>query len=221
MSSKATPRIVVLVSGEGSNLQALIDSQHAADLGGDIVGVVSNRPRARALQRAKQAGIATTCVDHQSFSDRAGFDQALAAAIDTYAPDLLVLAGFMRILGDPFIARYLGRMLNIHPSLLPLYPGLHTHRRALEAGDREHGTTIHFVTTDLDGGPAVLQGRLPVQPEDTESTLATRVQALEHRMYPLAVRWYCAGRLVYAEGAARLDGELLPASGVRWTEEMQ
>lgn len=221
MSSAAPARIVVLVSGEGSNLQALIDAQQRDALGGAIVATLSNRPQARALARAEQAGIAAASIDHTTFATRTDFDDALAAAIDAHQPDLLVLAGFMRILGDAFIDRYAGRMLNIHPSLLPLYPGLHTHRRALQAGDREHGATIHFVTADLDGGPAALQARVPVLGDDTEASLAQRVQQVEHRIYPLAVRWYCAGRLRYRDGSAWLDGELLPPGGVRWTEELQ
>ncbi len=220
MSSTGAARIVVLVSGEGSNLQALIDAQQRGVLGGRIVATISNRPQARALDRARRAGIAADCVDHTEFPAREAFDAQLADAIHAHRPDLLVLAGFMRILGDAFIGRHAGRMLNIHPSLLPLYPGLHTHRRALAAGDREHGATIHFVTSDLDGGPAVLQARIPIEAVDTEASLAQRVQQVEHRMYPLAVRWYCEGRLRYRDGAAWLDGELLPPGGVRWTEEL-
>lgn len=220
MNTGEAARVVVLVSGEGSNLQALIDAQNRGELAGRLVAVISNRPGVRALQRAEQAGIPAICVDHASFSEREAFDLQLAEAIDAHAPDLLVMAGFMRILGDAFIARFAGRMLNIHPSLLPRYPGLHTHRRALEAGDDEHGATIHFVTTDLDGGPAVLQARIPIEHGDTEASLARRVQTVEHEMYPVAVRWYCTGRLRYGDGSARLDGELLPPTGVRWSEEL-
>lgn len=215
------PRIAVLVSGRGTNLQALLDAERAGQLGGHIVATLSNRPGVQALERASAAGKPARCLDHTTFADRAAFDAALADCLDEFQPDLLVLAGFMRILTDAFIDRYAGRMLNIHPSLLPRYPGLHTHRRALEAGDREHGSTVHFVTRDLDGGPPVLQARIPVLAEDTEASLSARVQVVEHRMYPVAVRWYCSGRLYYRDASAWLDGEPLPAGGILWREDLE
>ena len=205
-------RIVVLISGSGSNLQALIEQ---LDAPAEIVRVIANRPQAYGLQRAAAAGIANECLDHQGFSSRETFDQALMARIDSYRPDLVVLAGFMRILTPQLVRHYHGRMLNIHPSLLPKYKGLHTHQRALEAGDSEHGATIHFVTEELDGGPLVVQGRVTVQPGDTAETLAARVQGVEHRLYPLAVNWFVQGRLRLSATGATLDGELIAASGLR------
>lgn len=205
-------RIVVLISGSGSNLQALIDQ---LDAPAAIVGVIANRPQAYGLQRAAAAGIANECLDHQGFSSREAFDQALMARIDSYQPDLVVLAGFMRILTPQLVRHYHGRMLNIHPSLLPRYKGLHTHQRALEAGDSEHGATIHFVTEELDGGPLVVQGRVTVQPDDTADALAARVQGVEHRLYPLAVTWFAQGRLRLSATGATLDGELIAAGGLR------
>ena len=212
-SNGAAPdkRIVVLISGGGSNLQALIDTAAKQQLGGQLVAVISNRPDAGGLQRARDAGIPTRVLDHRQFSDRAAFDQALAEIVDDQAPDLVVLAGFMRILTDRFVRHYLGRMLNIHPSLLPLYPGLKTHARALEAGDAEHGATVHFVTPDLDGGPPAAQVRVPVYSKDTTADLAARVLVQEHRLYPAVVRWFCQGRLQYRDGIAWFDGAPLHA----------
>lgn len=203
------PRIVVLVSGGGTNLQALIDAAAREELGGSIVAVISNKPGAGGLDRAARAGIETDVVNHRDYPERAAFDEALRETIDRYRPDLVVLAGFMRILTDDFVRHYRGRMLNIHPSLLPAYPGLHTHRRALEAGDPEHGATVHFVTEELDGGPAVLQGRVPVLQSDTPETLAERVLGQEHRIYPRTVSWYCEGRLKLTDAGAELDGNVL------------
>ncbi|MGQ7958896.1 phosphoribosylglycinamide formyltransferase [Pseudomonas sp. SP16.1] len=205
--------VVVLISGSGSNLQALIDS--AADDGNParIAAVISNRADAYGLQRAQNAGIATVVLDHKQFDSREAFDAALIQAIDAHRPDLVVLAGFMRILTGDFVRHYQGRLLNIHPSLLPRYKGLHTHQRALEAGDAEHGCSVHFVTEELDGGPLVVQAVLPVAAGDTIETLAQRVHAEEHRIYPLAVRWFAEGRLRLGAQGAMLDGQPLPASG--------
>lgn len=211
MNDKA--RIVVLISGSGSNLQALIDGQASGDLPIEIVGVISNRPGAKGLERAARAGIAHFTLDHTAYPDRESFDAALARQIDALQPDLVVLAGFMRILTADFTRRYLGRMLNIHPSLLPKYQGLNTHQRALDAGDREHGVTVHFVTAELDGGPQVIQAVIPVRADDDATSLATRVQTQEHIIYPMAVRWFAEGRLEMRDNRALLDGELLPASG--------
>lgn len=189
-------RIVVLISGRGSNMASLIEAQAADALaGGTIVRVISNRPGAGGLALAEQRGIATTVVDHKAFAERSAFDAALAAAIEAEAPDLVVLAGFMRVLGAPFIERFAGRMLNIHPSLLPSFPGLHTHRRALAEGVRLHGCTVHFVTPDVDVGPIVAQAAVPVRDGDDEDTLAARVLVAEHALLPRVVAWYCSGRL--------------------------
>ena len=205
--------VVVLLSGTGSNLQALIDSHDVKGSPARIRAVISNRADAFGLQRAKDAGIETRVLDHTAFEGRQAFDAALVEIIDTFKPQLVVLAGFMRILSAEFVRHYQGRLLNIHPSLLPKYKGLHTHQRALEAGDREHGCSVHFVTEELDGGPLVVQAVTPVVLDDTPSSLAQRVHAQEHRIYPLAVRWFCEGRLSLTEQGALLDGHLLPASG--------
>lgn len=197
--------IVILVSGRGSNMQAIVD---AAISGARIAAVISNRPDASGLAFAAERGIETAVVDHKAYADRATFDQALAGCIDGYRPDLVVLAGFMRVLTDDFVRRYEGRLINIHPSLLPSFPGLHTHRRALEAGVRVHGATVHFVTATLDCGPIIVQAVVPVLPGDDEVRLAARVLAQEHRIYPQAVRWFVDGRLsVDGQGRVHLAGE--------------
>lgn len=208
-------RTVVLISGSGSNLQALIDAGANADYPAEVVAVISNRADVYGLTRAQNHGIPTEVLDHRRFDSREAFDAALQQLIDSYTPDLVVLAGFMRILTPEFVTHYLSRMLNIHPSLLPLYPGLHTHRRALEAGDTSHGATVHFVTPELDGGPAVVQATVPVEAGDTEEILAKRVLTKEHVIYPLAVRWFAEGKLVLKEGKAFFEGELLPPGGRR------
>ncbi|MFV9653827.1 phosphoribosylglycinamide formyltransferase [Pseudomonas sp. NY15366] len=205
--------VVVLISGSGSNLQALIDSVAQDGNPARIAAVISNRADAYGLQRAKQVGIATELLDHKQFDGREAFDAALIQAIDAHQPDLVVLAGFMRILTPGFVQHYAGRLLNIHPSLLPKYKGLHTHQRALEAGDGEHGCSVHFVTEELDGGPLVVQAVLPVMADDTAESLASRVHQQEHKIYPLAVRWFAEGRLRLGAQGAMLDGEPLPASG--------
>lgn len=203
--------IVILVSGRGSNMQAIVD---AAIPGGRIAAVISNRPDASGLAFAAEHGIETAVVDHKAYADRAAFDQALAECIDGYRPDLVVLAGFMRVLTDDFVRRYDGRLINIHPSLLPSFPGLHTHRRALEAGVRVHGATVHFVTATLDCGPIIVQAVVPVLPGDDEARLAARVLAQEHRIYPQAVRWFVDGRLsVDGQGRVHLAGEYDHAVG--------
>jgi phosphoribosylglycinamide formyltransferase-1 len=205
--------VVVLISGSGSNLQALIDS--SADDGNParIAAVISNRADAYGLLRAQHAGIATAVLDHKQFDGREAFDAALIQAIDAHQPELVVLAGFMRILTPGFVQHYAGRLLNIHPSLLPRHKGLHTHQRALEAGDAEHGCSVHFVTEELDGGPLVVQAVLPVAADDTADSLAQRVHRQEHQIYPLAVRWFAEGRLRLGAQGAMLDGQPLPASG--------
>lgn len=188
-------RIVILISGRGSNMKAILE----AGVPAQIAAVISNEPAAAGLATARGHGVPTATVDHRRFADRAAFDAALAAAIDGFHPDLVVLAGFMRILTDAFVARYHGRLVNIHPSLLPAFPGLHTHRRALAAGVRVHGCTVHFVTPALDHGPIIIQAAVPVAPDDTEDALAARVLREEHRIYPQAIRWFCEDRLALSE----------------------
>lgn len=202
-------RTAVLISGSGTNLQAFIDRAAAGALDLDLCAVFSNRPEARGLDRADSAGIPTLCLEHGGFPDRESFDRELAAQLDPFAPELLVLAGFMRILSPWFVQRYEGRVLNIHPALLPAYPGLDTHRRVLEAGETRHGSTVHFVTDELDGGPRILQGRLQVDANETPDELCARVQSVEHRIYPEAANWYGQGRLTCRDGAAWLDGKRL------------
>ena len=209
----ATCDVVVLLSGTGSNLQALIDSTRTGDSPVRIAAVISNRADAYGLQRASDAGIATRSLDHKAFEGREAFDAALIELIDEFQPKLVVLAGFMRILSADFVRHYQGRLLNIHPSLLPKYKGLHTHQRALEAGDTEHGCSVHFVTEELDGGPLVVQAVVPVQSDDSPSSLAQRVHEQEHVIYPLAVRWFAEGRLQLAAQGAMLDEQLLPSTG--------
>jgi phosphoribosylglycinamide formyltransferase-1 len=196
----AMKRIVILISGRGSNMEAL--HQRCTEQGwpAQVVAVIANRPQAGGLAWAAERGIAAQCVDHKAYPEREAFDAALAAAIDAHAPDLVVLAGFMRVLGADFVRRYEGRLLNIHPSLLPAFPGLHTHRRALEAGCKAVGATVHFVTPELDHGPIVMQSVVPVLPGDDEHQLAARVLATEHVIYPLAVRWFVEGKLRVANG---------------------
>ncbi len=193
-------RIVVLISGQGSNLDAIVRASEAQDWPGRVVAVISNRAEARGLQSAQARGIATEVLDHKAFADRAAFDAALADTIDLHAPDLVVLAGFMRILTPAFVARYEGRMLNVHPSLLPSFSGLQTHRRAIEEGCKVAGATVHFVSAELDHGPIVAQAVVPVLPDDDETTLAQRVLAAEHELYPRAVGWFVKGELALKDG---------------------
>ncbi len=205
------PRITVLVSGRGSNLGALVDAQaHDALGGGRIVRVISNRPDAGALGIAAAHGVPARMVDHTAFAVRSAFDDALALAIDADGPDLVVLAGFMRVLGAPLIERFAGRMINIHPSLLPAFPGLHTHRRALAEGVRVHGCTVHFVTPDVDVGPIVAQAAVPVHDGDDEASLAARVLVAEHALLPRVVAWFCTGRLAIAGGRVHVKADRLP-----------
>lgn len=206
-------KTVVLISGSGSNLQALIDTQANGELPISIEAVISNRPGVMGLERAEKAGINTRVLDHKTFESREAFDVELQDLIDTFEPELIILAGFMRILTPEFTNHYSGRMLNIHPSLLPKYQGLHTHQRALDAGDDSHGVTVHFVTAELDGGPNILQAVVPIQSGDTAETLAHRVQQQEHVIYPMAAQWFAEGRLSMQANQAILDGEALASSG--------
>ena len=208
------PRLMVLISGSGSNLQSFIDACTEGSLQAEVVAVISNKPGVKGLDRAAAAGIPNIVVDHRAFESRDSFDQNLGDMIDSFAPDLVVLAGFMRILTPEFVNRFLGRLINIHPSLLPAYPGLHTHQRAIDAGDQQAGATVHFVTPALDGGPSVLQAQVPVLPDDSADTLAQRVLGFEHQIYPMAAQWFCQGRLRMANGQALLDGKPLPETGV-------
>lgn len=206
--------VVVLISGRGSNLQAIIDATRAGTLAIDLRAVFSNAPKAPGLTRAQAAGIATRVIDHRSYPNRAEFEHALASAIDAYRPMLVVLAGFMRLLGPAFIDRYVGRLINVHPSLLPAFPGLRTHERALAAHAQRHGATVHFVTRDVDAGPIIVQAAVPVRADDTPDTLAERVLAEEHRIYPLAIGWFAQGRLTLKDGRVLLDGAIRPEQGL-------
>ena len=206
-------RIVVLISGSGSNFQAIAEACQKKEIDGDIVGVISNRPGVMGLDRAAQFDIPSVVIDHTEFSSREEFDGKLIHEIDQFGPDLVVLAGFMRILTPDFVRRYKGRLINIHPSLLPKYPGLNTYQRAIHAGDEEHGTSVHFVTEQLDGGPVILQAKVPIFDEDNVESLTERVQNQEHRIYPMVAKWFVEDRLEMREGKAFLDGEQLHMHG--------
>jgi phosphoribosylglycinamide formyltransferase-1 len=208
-------RIAILISGRGSNMQALLD----AALPARIAAVISNNPAAAGLALAAGRGVATRVIDHRGFAEREAFDRALAQALDGFAPDLIVLAGFMRILTPWFVQRYAGRLINIHPSLLPAFTGVDTHRRALAAGVRVHGCTVHFVTPQLDHGPIIVQAAVPVREDDTEEALAARVLEQEHRILPQAVRWFLAGRLRTHGERVSVAGAHAPAAALRCPEE--
>ena len=221
MTASPNTRLAILISGRGSNLQAFIDACANGELEAEIAVVISNNPAAAGLARAQQAGIPTRTVNHRDYDSREEFDEALVEALQEYRPDLVLLAGFMRILTPVFISPFAGRLFNIHPSLLPRYPGLHTHQRALDAGDSEAGVTVHFVTPELDGGPPVIQARVPVLPDDSADSLAQRVLGLEHVIYPMAVRWHLQRRLELTDQGAFLDGDRIPASGVQYHEDLR
>ena len=219
-SEPAEPaRIVVLISGSGSNMQAIAQSCIKKEMDGEIVAVISNRPAVAGLDRAEKLGIATEVVDHTEFASREEFDVNLIRAIDEHSPDIIILAGFMRILTPDFVRRYKGKLVNIHPSLLPKHKGLNTHKRALEAGDKVHGVTVHFVSEDLDGGPNIIQAVVPVLDDDNAQTLQVRVQAQEHVIYPIAVKWFVEGRLSMIKGDAYFDNQALPETGLQLTPE--
>ena len=205
-------RVLVLISGNGSNLQAIIDGCDD-NLSAEVVGVISNKPDAYGLVRAHHAEINTSCVIARKDESRQQYDMRLQQAIEQYQPDLIVLAGFMRILSDEFVSQYMGKMINIHPSLLPKYPGLHTHQRAIDAQDKEHGTSVHFVTEELDGGPVILQAKVPVFEGDDADMLASRVLTQEHCIYPLVCKWFAEDRLSMANGQAILDSKALGKYG--------
>lgn len=206
-------RILVLISGNGSNLQTILDGCADGKIAGEVVGVISNKADAYGLVRAKEAGVATAILAQQQFASREEYDAALLALMADYQPDLVVLAGFMRILSADLVRHFAGRMINIHPSLLPKHQGLHTHQRAIDAGDDEHGASVHFVTEELDGGPLILQARVPIFEGDDADEVAARVQVQEHSIYPLVVQWFCEGRLQMRAGSALLDGKQLGPAG--------
>jgi phosphoribosylglycinamide formyltransferase 1 len=207
-------RLVIVISGRGSNMAAILDAARAGTIAGRVVGVISNRPDAAGLAVAARYGVATAIVDHLAFPERKAFDHALSAAIDAFAPDLVVLAGFMRVLGAGFVGRYRDRLLNIHPSLLPAFPGLDTHRSALAEGVKVHGCTAHFVTSEVDHGPIVAQGAVAVREDDDEMTLAARVLSAEHRVLVAAVRWFCDDRLVIDGNRVRVKNETAGAEAL-------
>jgi phosphoribosylglycinamide formyltransferase-1 len=211
--SSTVTKLCVLISGNGSNLQAIIDAIAAGRLNAVVSGVISNRPDAYGLERAADAGIDAICLDHTDFDDRASYDAALRAQIEAFGADCVVLAGFMRILTPEFVDAFAGKLVNIHPSLLPKYKGLHTHQRAIDNGDEEHGVSVHFVTPELDGGPVIIQCRVPVFEDDVASDLAERVQEQERRIYPLVLGWFSAGRLSMRDNKAILDEQELPETG--------
>lgn len=205
--------IVVLISGNGTNLQSIIDAIDKQQIPGHISAVISNQADAYGLSRAERAGIKNVVISHKDYAERSDYDQALMAQIDRFNPKAVILAGFMRILSAQFVQHYEGRMFNIHPSLLPKYKGLHTHRRALEAKDKEHGASVHFVTPELDGGPVILQAKVPVFEDDTETELAERVRQQELCIYPLVIKWFCEDRLVLQDGKVLLDNKVVPPQG--------
>ncbi len=213
-NSNKKSRLVVLISGSGSNLQALIDACGHNRVNAEIVAVLSNVVDAKGLQRAAVAGITTRVVNHHDFQDRQDFDQQLAAEITPFNPDLVVLAGFMRILTPEFVNQFMGKMVNIHPSLLPKYTGLNTHQRAIDAGDKIAGATVHFVTPELDGGPIILRGEVDVSNHDTAASLASKVLIVEHKIFPLVVKWFCQNRLKLASDKVVLDGKVLGENGL-------
>lgn len=209
------PRIVILISGGGSNMLTIAKAVKEGIIDAEVSAVMSNRPNAGGLQKAADLDIHTDIVDHTLYPDRKDFDTALLRQIEEYQPDLIVLAGFMRILTPEFVRYFEGRLINIHPSLLPKYQGLHTHKRAIEAGDDEHGATVHFVTEELDGGPSIIQAVVPVLSSDTEEALQQRVLEQEHIIYPIAVKWFAEGRLKMKGNEVFMDNEQLPSTGVQ------
>jgi phosphoribosylglycinamide formyltransferase-1 len=209
-----TPKIVILISGNGSNLQAIIDAVNSESFEAEIAVVISNKPNVKGLERAAKADIPTAVIEHKDYPQREVFDAHLMREIEKHQPDLIVLAGFMRILSSDFVKRYEGRIMNIHPSLLPKYPGLNTHKRVIDAGDAFHGVTVHFVTAELDSGPNIIQSKVKTFESDTVDSLAKRIQEQEHIIYPIAVKWFVEGRLQMSGNSALLDNETLPETGL-------
>ena len=221
VGDKPPSRIVVLISGGGSNLQSFIEASKEGNIDCQIMAVISNRPGVKGLERASDAGIPNIVVDHRAFPSRQEFDQYLAEVIQGFTPDLVVLAGFMRILTTDFVNQFVGKLINIHPSLLPAYPGLNTHQRAIEAGDLVAGATVHFVTPELDGGPAILQVEVPILSTDTPTQLAARVLVEEHKIYPLVAQWFCQGRIVMDKGMVFHNGVKVGKSGLLFSNESE
>ncbi|MCG7565223.1 Phosphoribosylglycinamide formyltransferase [Pseudoalteromonas sp. THAF3] len=209
----AHARLVVLISGSGSNLQAIIDACAAGNVPAEVCAVISNKADAYGLERARNSGIRAEVLDHKAFASRDEYDVALGELIDSFSPDCVVLAGFMRILTPSLVQKFKGKMLNIHPSLLPKYQGLNTHQRALDANDKVHGVSVHFVTEELDGGPVIVQAQVPIENGDTAQTLAQKVHAQEHIIYPLVVKWFSEQRLTMEDNYAVLDNNPLPSQG--------
>lgn len=209
------PKIVILISGSGSNMLSIVESVKTQQIEAEIAAVISNKADAKGIEKAQQQDIATEIVEHTKFASQSDFEQALSQCIDEYEPDLIVLAGFMRILSADFVNRYLGKLLNIHPSLLPKYQGLHTHKRALEAGDKEHGATVHFVIPDLDAGPNIVQAVVKVKEDDNEDSLQKRVLEQEHIIYPIVINWYVCGRIQFKDNQALFDNKQLPDAGLK------
>jgi phosphoribosylglycinamide formyltransferase-1 len=208
-------KVLVLISGSGSNLQSLIDACATSQIDGEICAVISNRPGVKGLERAKDAHIAHQVIDHTGFASRQAFEAALSEAVNQYAPDLIVLAGFMRVLTENFVNTYLGKLINIHPSLLPKFTGLHTHQRAIDAGESHHGASVHFVTAELDGGPVIIQDRVVIESQDNAESLAAKVLVKEHQIYPQAVQWFMSGELKLKEGKCILHDRQLGPEGVQ------
>lgn len=218
--SELTTRVVVLISGNGSNLQALIDAQEDGSLPIKICAVISSKDNVQGLERASNHNIPAFVIDHKAFANREEFDNRMIEIVDAQGADLIVLAGFMRILTSEFTEHYRGRMLNIHPSLLPKYQGLNTHQRAIDAGDTEHGVSVHFVTAELDGGPVAVHAKVTVEDDDTAESLAKKIQAKEHQIYPLAVKWYAEGRLIMKNDTCEFNGEPLNQGGIEFTQQL-
>lgn len=216
MISAAPKNIVILISGRGSNMEALLNASAEGTLSGRIVRVISNRPAAMGISTAEEHGISTRVIDHTEYDSREAFDAELATEVASVKPDIVVLAGFMRILTPVFIDRFLGLLVNIHPSLLPKYPGRNTHQRAIDAGDNETGATVHFVTNELDGGPPILQAAVSIGQHDNAESLAQRTLLAEHRILPEAVNWFLEDRLHHKNDGAYLDDKRLPPTGIQW-----
>jgi len=221
VGNKPLSKIVVLISGSGSNLQSFINACKEGRVDGKISAVISNRPGVKGLDRAAVANIPNIVIDHRAFESREDFDQYLAEIINGFTPDLIILAGFMRILTGGFLNQFVGKLINIHPSLLPSYPGLNTHQRAIEAGDSVAGATVHFVTPELDGGPAILQAQVPILSTDSSAELAARVLIEEHKIYPLVAQWYCQGRIIMDKGIVFHDSVKVEKSGLLFSSESE
>jgi phosphoribosylglycinamide formyltransferase-1 len=218
-SSKPSTKILVLISGGGSNLQAIMNACNNYQIHGDIICVISNEPTAKGLKRAEAAKIPNIIIDHRSFGTRHDFDRHLAEVINNLSPDLVVLAGFMRILSERFVNQFKGKIVNIHPSLLPAYTGLNTHQRAIDAGETSAGATVHFVTPELDGGPPILQARVPLLKNSTSTDLAKRVLEMEHIIFPKAIEWICDGRVILERGSVFKDGRVIPQPGLLFNDD--